>query len=276
VSGRLVLVATPIGHLGDLSPRAAEALAAADLLCCEDTRRTAKLYSHLGIARPTTVVVNEHTEHDIAARAVAAAVGGATVVLVSDAGTPAISDPGERLVRAAIDAGITVTIVPGPSAVVAAVAISGLRTQRFVMEGFLPRSGRARTERLAALRVEQRTIVLYEAPHRLARTLTDLVHHLGPDRVVSVVRELTKIHEQVWRGTLSDALVLTDTVEPRGEYVVVVDGAPVPPPADEDTVIKALRGELQAGRSRSDAAATVAAALGMSRRKVYAAALELD
>jgi 16S rRNA (cytidine1402-2'-O)-methyltransferase len=270
------LVATPIGHLGDLSPRAAEALAAADLLCCEDTRRTAKLYSHLGIARPTTVVVNEHTEHDVAARAVAAAIGGATVVLVSDAGTPAISDPGERLVRAAIDAGVTVSIVPGPSAVIAALAISGLPTQRFVMEGFLPRTGRARTERLAALRTERRTMVLYEAPHRLARTLADLTDALGPQRAVSVVRELTKLHEQTWRGTLAEGLALTASIEPRGEYVLVVDGAPVPPPADEDTVVEALRAELRAGRSRSDAAAAVAATLGLPRRRVYAAAHDLE
>ena len=200
-----MLVATPIGNLGDLSPRAVSALAEADVIVCEDTRRTGRLLEHAGVAKRRLIVANEHAEASAAAEVGRLLAAGATVAVVTDAGTPGISDPGARLVRAAIEGDHPVTVVPGPAAAVAAVVLSGLPADRFVMEGFLPRRGHERAERLAALAGERRTTVLYEAPHRLARTLADLVATLGPDRPVAVCRELTKLHEEVWRGSLGEA-----------------------------------------------------------------------
>ncbi|HET6664528.1 MAG TPA: 16S rRNA (cytidine(1402)-2'-O)-methyltransferase, partial [Acidimicrobiales bacterium] len=184
--GVLVLVGTPIGNLGDLAPRAVDALRSADAICCEDTRRTGRLLQHAGVERPALVVVNEHTEVRQVSGVLARLGRGERVAVVSDAGMPGISDPGERLVRAAVAAGYPVEVVPGPSAAVAALVASGLATGRFVFEGFLPRKGSGRTERLAAVATEPRTVVLYEAPHRLARTVADLVDACGPDRRVAV------------------------------------------------------------------------------------------
>ena len=200
-----MLVATPIGNLGDLSPRAVSALEEADVIVCEDTRRTGRLLEHAGVAKRRLIVANEHAEASAAAEVGRLLAAGATVAVVTDAGTPGISDPGARLVRAAIDGDHPVTVVPGPAAAVAAVVVSGLPADRFVMEGFLPRRGHERAERLAALADERRTTVLYEAPHRLARTLADLAATFGPDRPVAVCRELTKLHEEVWRGSLGEA-----------------------------------------------------------------------
>src|SRR5690606_1267921 len=223
--GALVLVATPIGNLRDLSPRAADELAGADVVCCEDTRRTGKLLSLAGIERRPLVVVNEHTEARETPRVLERLARGQRVVLVSDAGIPGVSDPGERLVAAAVRAGHTVEVVPGPSAALAALVVSGLPTGRFVFEGFLPRKGPARRERIAAVAAEPRTIVLYEAPHRLARTLADLAAACGAERRVAIARELTKLHEEVWRGTLGDAVAWVGEREPPGEIVVVLEGA---------------------------------------------------
>jgi 16S rRNA (cytidine1402-2'-O)-methyltransferase len=265
-AGRLVLVATPIGNLGDLSPRAADALRQAVLICCEDTRRTGRLLQHAGIAGARLAVCNEHTEAARIPEVLGVLGDGADVAVVSDAGTPGVSDPGERLARAVLDAGYEVTAVPGPSAVVAALVVSGLSTARFVFEGFLPRAGRARAERLAELTTERRTIVLYEAPHRVERTIADLAASLGPDRRVCVARELTKLHETVVRGALGEI----DLGKPRGEYVLVVEGAPASGAApDDDAVRSALRDELAAGSSRRDAAAAVARRLGVARRVAY-------
>ena len=264
--GSLVLVATPIGNLGDLSPRAREALAGAALICCEDTRRTGRLLQHAGITGVRMAVCNEHTEAARVPEVLAVLGDGGDVAVVTDAGTPGISDPGERLVRAVLDAGYGVTTVPGPAAAVSALVISGLSTARYVFEGFLPRAGRARAERLAELAAEHRTIVLYEAPHRVLRTMADLAAALGADRAVSVARELTKLHETVARGTLGDV----DLGTPRGEYVIVVAGAPIAVAAPDDaTVQAALRAELAAGRSRRDAASVVAQRLGVARRRAY-------
>jgi 16S rRNA (cytidine1402-2'-O)-methyltransferase len=261
-----VLVATPVGNLGDLSPRARAALADATLICCEDTRRTGRLLHHAGISGARMAICNEHTERARIPEVLAALGEGGDVAVVTDAGTPGISDPGERLVRAVLDAGFEVTTVPGPAALIAALVVSGLSTARFVFEGFLPRSGRARAERLAQLATEPRTIVLYEAPHRVARTIVDLAAVLGADRPVSVARELTKLHESVVHGTLGELAI----GEPRGEYVLVVAGAPpVVESPDDDAVRAALRTELAAGRSRRDAAAEVAARLGVPRRVAY-------
>lgn len=270
--GTLVLVATPIGNLGDLSPRAIEALQGAALICCEDTRRTGGLLSHFGIRGVRMAIANEHTENARVAEVLDLLAGGASVAVVTDAGTPGISDPGERLVVAAIAEGHTVSAVPGPSADVMALVISGLPSARYVMDGFLPRSGPERAVRLAEATTERRTVVLYEAPHRLARTLNDLALACGTERRVAIGRELTKLHEEHWRGTLAGAIAWADGHAPRGELVVVLDGAPEPRPATAADVEAAVRERLEAGDSSKDAAATVANALGVPKRQAYAEA----
>lgn len=271
-AGRLVLVGTPIGNLGDLAPRAVEALAGADVVACEDTRRTGRLLQHAGIRARSLVTVNDHTEAARTRDLLARIDRGEVVAVVTDAGMPGISDPGERLVRAVAQAGHLVEVVPGPSAVVAGLVASGLPTGRFCFEGFLPRKGSARAERLAALVDERRTLVLYEAPHRLVRTLTDLVEAFGPDRRCSLARELTKLHEEVWRGSLAAAVERCEEVEPRGEYVVVVEGAPPPEPVTDDELRDEVRRLLDAGVSTRDASAEVATRFGVPRRRVYALA----
>lgn len=269
MAGRLVLVATPIGNLGDLSPRAVEVLSDADVVACEDTRRTGKLLAHAGVNAPRLLVVNEHTEAAGAAEIADLVAGGNTVVLVTDAGTPAVSDPGARVVKAVLDAGCEVETVPGPSAALAALVVSGLPTGRFCFEGFLPRKGRHRTDRITVLARESRTMVLFEAPHRLTRTLEDLAAALGGDRAVAIVREQTKLHEEVWRGTLANAVARAGSTEPRGEHVLVVAGCPEPTPPSEPQIRAALDERLADGLSRRDAAAAVAADLGVPRRAVY-------
>ena len=269
MTGRLVLVATPIGNLGDLSPRAVEVLAAADVVACEDTRRTGKLLAHAGVSVPRLLVVNEHAEAAGAAEIAKLIAEGNMVALVTDAGTPAVSDPGARVVQATLDGGGEVEAVPGPSAALAALVVSGLPTGRFCFEGFLPKKGRHRAERIEELTRESRTMVLFEAPHRLARTLGDLAAALGGDRPVAIVREQTKLHEEVWRGTLADAAARAGDTEPRGEHVLVVAGCPNPAPPSEPQIRAALEERLADGLSRRDAAAAVAADLGVSRRAVY-------
>jgi 16S rRNA (cytidine1402-2'-O)-methyltransferase len=272
----LVLVAVPIGNLGDLSPRAAAELRDADAICCEDSRRTGKLLELAGVARKAPLlVVNDHTEAARIGDVLARLALGERVVVVSDAGTPGISDPGERLVRATAAAGHHVEVVPGPSAAIAALVVSGLPTGRFVFEGFLPRKGSGRTARLRVLAREARTAILYEAPHRIARTLADLRDACGPDRGVVVARELTKVHEEVWRGSLAGACEWAEG-EPKGEIVIVLDGAPPAEDATDDDVIAALRDALAAGLSTKDAVADVARALDVPRRHVYALATALD
>lgn len=271
----LLLVATPIGNLSDISPRAVTALSEAEVVACEDTRRTGRLLHHLGIRAPRLMVVNEHTEHDRTPELVELIASGHRVVLVSDAGLPGISDPGERVVRAVTEAGFEVSVVPGPSAVVAALVISGLATTRFVFEGFLPRRGADRTRRLDELISEIRTIVLFEAPHRLARTLADLTGVLGGHRRIVLVRELTKLHEQRWAGTLSEAVDRVAETEPRGEYVLVLDGAPDAPEASVEDLDAVLSRSLNAGMTTKDAATDAARHLGIPRRQAYERALIL-
>jgi 16S rRNA (cytidine1402-2'-O)-methyltransferase len=273
VTGTLVLVATPIGNLADLSPRAVEELGRADVVACEDTRRTGRLLAHIGVRAPRLLVVNDHTEPTAVREVLAALDAGRRVAVVSDAGTPGISDPGERLVAAAGDAGHRVEVVPGPSAALAALVVSGLATGRFVFEGFLPRKGSGRTERLAVVAAESRTAVLYEAPHRLARTLADLADACGPTRRVVLARELTKLHEEVWRGSLAGAVERCAQVEPRGEYVVVLAGAPSPPAATDEDLRAAVAAARARGASTRDAVSEVADAMGVSKRRVYAVAL---
>lgn len=277
MAGALVLVATPIGNLGDLSPRAVQVLRSADVICCEDTRRTGRLLAHAGVERSSPLlVVNDHTEAGRIREVLALLARGQRVAVVTDAGMPGISDPGERLVHAAAADGYVVEVVPGPSAAVAGLVASGLPTGRFVFEGFLPRKGSGRTQRLAELANERRTIVLYEAPHRLARMLTDLSAAFGADRRIAVARELTKLHEEVWRGTIGDAVAWVAAHEPRGEFVIVVDGAPAPKEASDDDVRVAVDDALQRGLSARDAASVVASALGVPKRRAYAIAIDVQ
>ncbi len=276
MTGRLILVATPIGNLGDISARSLDALRTADVIACEDTRRTGGLLHHFGIAHGRMVVVNEHTEVDRIPELISLVAGGSTVVLVSDAGTPGISDPGERLVRAAIHGGLEVGAVPGPAALVMAIVLSGCSARRFAFDGFLPRSGRERTERLAELAGEHRTVVLYEAPHRVVRTVADLAAACGGGRRVALCRELTKMHEEIWRGTLDEAIAHTTGVDPLGEYVIVIDGAPADGPADDDTIRTALTDCLRRGMTTKSAVAEVTTTLRVSKRTVYSLALGLS
>ena len=248
-------------------------LAHVGLICCEDTRRTGLLLQHAGVKAERLAVCNDHTEFSRVADVLGVLAEGRDVAIVSDAGTPGISDPGERIVRAAIDAGYDVSAVPGPSAAVMALTISGLAADRFVFEGFLPRKGSERAARLADIAAEPRTTIIYEAPHRVLRTLDDLRAACGDDRLVVVARELTKLYEEVVRGPLGTI----DIGGPRGEYVLVLEGAPVDDrPASDDDVREALRGELAAGSSTRDAAATVAKHVGRPKREVYALAVGLD
>lgn len=267
--GRLVLVGTPIGNLGDLSPRAVATLAGADLVCCEDTRRTGRLLQHAGIRAAALRVVNDHTEAGAVADVLERLGRGETVAVVTDAGMPGISDPGELLVAAAVAADHVVEVVPGPSAAVAGLVASGLPAGRFVFEGFLPRKGSGRSERLRLVAAEHRTVVLYEAPHRVARTLEDLAERCGGDRRVVLARELTKLHEESWRGTLDAALAHVATVDPRGEYVVVLEGAPAPTEATDADIATALDRARAGGASTRDAVAEVTDRLGVPKRRAY-------
>ena len=275
--GELILVATPIGNLGDCSPRAVATLRDCDAIACEDTRHTRKLLSALGISRKRMLAVHEHNEGAAAEGLIGLLQRGQRIALVTDAGTPAISDPGQRVVAAVAAAGFRVTCVPGAAAVIVALAVSGLPTDRFVFEGFLPRSGRERKERLQELATETRTSVIYESPQRIAKTLADLVGAVGADRRVSVSRELTKKFETTWRGTLANAAPEFASGEPRGEFVVVLGGAQVAAGASspqlDPTEIRAKIDALRAqGMRTRDAVDAVADETGVARRQVYAIA----
>lgn len=267
--GELVVVGTPIGNLGDLSPRAVETLARADVVVCEDSRRTGALLRAAAVGPRPLLVANDHTESAVRDEVVARVLAGATVALVSDAGMPVISDPGTQIVAAVAAAGVPVVVVPGPTAVSAALALSGLPAGRFVFEGFLPRKGPARAERIAALATETRTVVLYEAPHRIERTLADLADRFGDDRPAALGRELTKLHEETVRGTLGSLRATDAVTTPRGEFVVVVAGAPEAAPATDDDVRRALDAARDRGASTRDAVAAVADALDVPKRRVY-------
>jgi len=273
--GVLVLVATPIGNLGDLSPRAVTTLGASDVIACEDTRHTRKLLSHAGIHGPAVIAVHGHNEAAQLGRVLRLLDQGRRVALVSDAGMPGISDPGSRLVAGVAAAGIRIEVVPGPSAAIAALVVSGLPTDRWCFEGFLPVRGRDRRDRLEAVRGETRTTVLYESPHHLAVTLQDLCDACGPRRRLAIARELTKLHEEVWRGTLEGALARVSGTEPRGEHVLVLAGAPPSQPATDDEVEASLRARLGAGLGARAAVAETAAELGVPKRRAYDIALRL-
>jgi len=274
VNGRLQVVATPIGNLADLSPRAREALAHADVIAAEDTRHTALLLKAAGIAT-SLVSLHEHNELQRTPALLARLAAGETVALVSDAGTPLLSDPGFELVRRAAQAGYTVSAIPGPSAVVAALTVAALPTDRFCFEGFLPARERERRTALAALAREVRTLVFFEAPHRIAAALADMEAELGPDRPAVVARELTKVHETIYRGTLAElaARAREDTNLARGEITVVVHGAPAAAQGVDERLLRRtvelLAKELPPGR----AAAIAAQLTGATRAAAYALAM---
>ena len=276
MAGTLYLVGTPIGNLGDLSPRAAEILGSVDFIAAEDTRVTLKLLNHFGIKKPL-LSYYEHNKVESAAVILPRLLAGESCALVSDAGMPAISDPGEQLVGLCAAHQIPVAAVPGPSAVVTAVAMSGLPTQRFTFEGFLSNSGKSRREHLASLREEHRTMVIYEAPHKLVATLADLLEALG-DRDVALCRELTKLHEEVRRTTLSQALEHYRREAPRGEFVLVIRGAPEEkgPRQSLEAAMELLYRLRDEGLSLKEAARRAAAETGQSRNDLYHAALVED
>jgi 16S rRNA (cytidine1402-2'-O)-methyltransferase len=273
MTGRIVLAGTPIGNALDASPRLIAALAQAEVIAAEDTRRLRDLARRLDVTISGSVVaLHDHNEQDRAADLAARAVAGATVLLVSDAGMPTVSDPGFRLVEAAVAAGVEVTVIPGPSAVLAALAVAGLPTDRFCFEGFLPRKDGERRAALAALTMEPRTMVFFEAPHRLTATLEAMVLAWGESRRASVSRELTKIYEETRRGGLGELAQWARAEQPRGEIVVTVAGRPPSAPALESLVDEALA-RVAAGERAKDAVADLAEASGTPRRTLYAAVL---
>jgi 16S rRNA (cytidine1402-2'-O)-methyltransferase len=267
--GVLVVVATPIGNLGDLSPRAGEALRDADLVLAEDTRRTGKLLAHVG-SEVRQRSLHEHNERDRTHEVIARLGQGARIALVSDAGTPAVSDPGYRLIAAVAAAGLRVEAVPGASALLTALVVSGLPTDRVAFEGFLPRRGSARRDRLAELAEERRTLVLYVSPHRAGADLADLAEALGADRPAALCRELTKLHEEVVRGEVGE---LADRVADgvRGELTLVVGGAPAVAPAEVDDAELAARVQAreETGAARKAAIAEVAREASVPKRAVF-------
>ena len=273
-AGVLVLAATPIGDAQDAPPRLATELGRADLVAAEDTRRLSRLCHALGVEpRGRVVSYHEHNEASRTPDLLQALVDGSRVVLVTDAGMPSVSDPGYRLVVAAVDAGVRVTAVPGPSAVLTALAVSGLPVDRFCFEGFLPRKAGERARALAALAAERRTLVFFEAPHRLAVTLTAMAEAFGADRRAAVCRELTKTYEEVRRGGLAE-LAEWAVEGVRGEVTVVVEGAPSAPAAEATDHVGEVLARVQSGVRLKEAVADVAALHGLHKRDLYAAALD--
>ena len=271
MSGKLFLVGTPIGNLGDISERCAETLAAVDFIAAEDTRVSRKLLNHLDIRKPL-VSYYEHNARESGEKIVSRLLAGESCALVTDAGMPAISDPGEALVRLCAEAGVEVVGVPGPSAVVTALALSGLPTGRFTFEGFLSVTRKTRLEHLASLREEKRTMVFYEAPHKLLQTLTDLCTTFGEDRPVALCREMTKLHEEVLRTTLGEACAWFGENEARGEFVLVVAGAPEEGAAsDPEAALRRARELAASGLSARDAVRQAAEETGVSRSALYRA-----
>lgn len=270
-SGRLLVCATPIGNLGDVSERLRSVLAEADIIFAEDTRRTAKLLSHLAIRVP---VVSLFTGNERARtqQLVEEVTSGKTVVLVTDAGMPAVSDPGASAVRSVREAGYPVTVVPGPSAVTMAVALSGFEAERFVFEGFLPRRGAERERRVEEIAGETRVVVLFASPNRLPRDLHDLSRASGGERVVAVMRELTKLHEETWVGPLTEAVARW--AEPVKGEVTLVLGPMEPTPPSIEAAVATARGLVERGSTLRDAAKQSSEASGVSRRAIYQALLE--
>lgn len=271
MSGKLYLVGTPIGNLGDISPRCAETLAEVDFIAAEDTRVSRKLLNHLDIHK-SLVSYYEHNSRESGRRIVDRLLAGENCALVTDAGMPAISDPGEDLVRLCAEAGVEVVAVPGPTAALTALALSGLPTGRFTFEGFLSVTRKVRLEHLASLRGERRTMIFYEAPHKLLQTLGDLCVAFGEERRAALCREMTKLHEEVIRCTLGEARARFTESEPRGEFVLVVAGAPEEEKADDGEGALARALELAAsGLSARDAVRQASEEYAVSRSALYRA-----
>ena len=270
----LCLVPTPIGNLSDISPRARQALADADFIAAEDTRVALRLLNHLELKKPL-VSYYEHNKEGSGPKIVARILTGQRCALVSDAGSPAISDPGEDLVRLCAEAGIPVTAIPGPCAAITALSISGLPTGRFCFEGFLSTNKKSRQAHLDSLRSETRTMIFYEAPHKLTATLADLSAVFGAERRISLCRELTKLHEEVLRMTLGGAMDYYAENAPRGEFVLIVEGAaPLAPEAvSEADALEAVRALIGQGLSRKDAVRRVSEQTGIPKNELYNAAV---
>ena len=273
MTGTLYLVPTPIGNLGDISDRCRETLAGADFIAAEDTRVSLKLLNHLGLSKPL-VSYHEHNKAESGKRILARLQSGESCALVTDAGSPAISDPGEDLVRLCAEQGVPVCALPGPCAAITALSVSALPTRRFCFEGFLPTQKKEQQALLSELKTERRTLVFYEAPHRLAQTLTALSAALGGERRISLCRELTKLHEEVFRTTLAEAAEHYAQTEPRGEFVLVVEGAAETQNAVTLPQALALARELIAqGMSKKDAVKQIAAETGVPKNALYQAIL---
>ncbi len=274
MSGMLYLVPTPIGNLSDISPRCRETLANADFIAAEDTRVSLRLLNHLDIKKPL-VSYYEHNKEQSGPKILARILEGETCALVSDAGSPAISDPGEDLVRLCAEAGVTVCAIPGPCAAITALSISGLPTGRFTFEGFLSTNKKNRQAHLQGLMGEERTMIFYEAPHKLTGTLQDLASAFGADRRISLCRELTKLHEEVLRMSLAEACAYYKEQEPRGEYVLILEGASKAPEEEitVDTALSMVRSRMEQGLSRKDAVKEVSKVTGFPKNTLYEAAL---
>ena len=269
--GTLYIVGTPIGNLDDITLRAIQILQGVDLIAAEDTRHTGKLLQHFQITTPQ-MSYHEHNKRSRQDELLERLKKGATIALVSDAGMPGISDPGYELVKAAIDAEISVIPIPGVTAALTALTASGLSTDRFVFEGFLPAKGKERRDRLDFLKIETRTLIFYEAPHRLLETLSDLANVLGENRQIVLARELTKLHEEFWRGTIQEAIALyAANREPKGEFTLVVAGTPT----EENLILSEaqLKNELkqliEQGMTRSQASRQLAQLTNVPRRQIY-------
>ena len=277
-SSTLYLVATPIGNLADMSERAIKTLSEVDFIAAEDTRNSMRLLNYFGISKPL-VSYYEHNKRERGEEIIARLIGGESCALITDAGTPAISDPGEDLVRLCAENGVTVTAIPGACAMVNALALSALSTVRFVFEGFLPVQKKQRKERLKELSGEQRTFILHEAPHKLRTTLADLMETLGGDRKIALCRELTKLNEEIIRTTLAEACAIYEEREPRGEYVLVIEGKKACEREETDEIsVDALREEvnlrISGGMGKNAAIKAVAEAHGMTRNGLYELLLE--
>ena len=275
MSGTLTLVPTPIGNLSDISPRCRQALEEADFIAAEDTRVTLKLLNHLGIKKPL-VSYYEHNKETSGKKIVERILAGENCAQVSDAGTPAISDPGEDLVRLCAESGVPVVAVPGPCAAITALSVSGLPTGRFTFEGFLSTTKKNRAAHLQSLQKEQRTMIFYEAPHKLAATLKDLENAFGEERRIALCRELTKLHEEVLRMTLGEAVAYYAETAPRGEYVLIVEGAPEEKEEgiSLETALEKIAALTERGVSKKDAVKQVAQETGLPKNALYDAAIK--
>lgn len=273
--GTLYLVGTPIGNLEDMTFRAVRMLQNVDLIAAEDTRHTGKLLQHFQVTAPQ-ISYHDHNRHSRTPELIARLKQGKAIALVTDAGMPGISDPGYELVKACAEAGILVVPIPGCSAAIAALSASGLPSDRFVFEGFLPAKNQLRRERLEILKSEPRTLIFYEAPHRLRQTLEDLAECLGAEREITLARELTKLHEELWRGALATAIAHYTNREPQGEYTLVVAGAALTQPLLSEAALKEeLQSLLKQGLSRSQASRQLAQQTSLPRRHIYELALSI-